>query len=156
MRQRTILTVIVPFVLVGGLLMNASGTPAAGDPTGVTIEVLGRGGSAVVPPERELLLRRRTFEPGASTTPHPADGPVVLAVESGTVGFTVVEGAAQLTRAAAAGSPGATEVVAAGTEAILNPGDTVFYDEGVVHAVRNAGDGVAKTMEARLPLIEGS
>lgn len=155
MRQRTILTVIVPFVLVGGLLMNASGTPAAGDPTGVTIEVLGRGGSAVVP-ERELLLRRRTFEPGASTTPNPADGPVVLAVESGTVGFTVVEGAAQLTRDAAAGSPGPTEAVAAGTEAILNPGDTVFYDEGVVHVVRNAGDGVAKTVEARLPLTEGN
>ncbi len=155
MRQRTILTVIVPFVLVGGLLMNASGTPAAGDPTGVTIEVLGRGGSAVVP-ERELLLRRRTFEPGASTTPNPADGPVVLAVESGTVGFTVVEGAAQLTRDAAAGSPGPTEAVAAGTEAILNPGDTVFYDEGVVHVVRNVGDGVAKTVEARLPLTEGS
>ncbi|MDP9429088.1 MAG: hypothetical protein M3Q47_09555, partial [Actinomycetota bacterium] len=65
--------------------------------------MLGRGGSAVVP-DRELLLRRRTFAPRGSTVPNPADGPVVLAVESGTVGFTVVEGAAQLTRAAATGT----------------------------------------------------
>ncbi len=163
MRQRTILTVIVPLVLVvGALLVNApgrigaeQGTPAAGAPTGVTVEVLGRGASAVVP-DRELLLRRRTFAPGASTTPHPADGPVVLAVESGTVGFTVVEGAAQLTRAAAAGTPGPTEAVAAGTEAILAAGDAVFYDEGVVHVVRNTGDGVAMTVEARLPRAEGA
>ncbi len=168
MRRRTILTVIVPLVLVvGALLVNASGhigaqqgtpaegTPAAGAPTGVTIEVLGRGASAMVP-DRELLLRRRTFAPGASTAPHPADGPVVLGVESGTVGFTVVEGAAQLSRAAASGTPGPTETVAAGTEAILTPGDAVFYDEGVVHVVRNNGDGVAVTVEARLPRAEGA
>ncbi len=168
MRQRTILTVIVPLVLViGALLVNASvrigaqqatpaeGTPTVGAPTGVTVEVLGRGASAVVP-DRELLLRRRTFAPGASTTPHPADGPVVLAVESGAVGFTVVEGAAQLTRATAAGTPGPTEAVAAGTEAILTAGDAVFYDEGVVHVVRNTGDGVAVTVEARLPRAEGT
>ena len=163
MRRRTILTVIVSLVLVvGALIVNVSvpidaqqatpaeGTPAGGAPTGVTVEVLGRGASAVVP-DRELLLRRRTFAPGASTTPNPADGPVVLAVESGTVGFTVVEGAAQLTRVAAAGTPGPTEAVAAGTEAILAVGDAVFYDEGVVHVVRNPGDGVAMTVEARLP-----
>ena len=167
MRRRTILIVIVPLVLVGVLLVNASGhigaeqgtpaegTPAAGAPTGVTVEVLGRGGLAVVP-DRELLLRRRTFAPGASTTPHPADGPVVLAVEAGTVGFTVVEGAAQLTRAAATGTPGPTEAVVAGTEVILTPGDALFYDEGVVHVVRNTGDGVAVTVEARLPRAEGT
>ncbi len=168
MRRRTILTVLVSLVLVvGALLVNASGhigaqqstpaegTPAAGAPTGVTVEVLGRGASAVVP-DRELLLRRRTFAPGASTVPNPADGPVVLAVETGTVGFTVVEGAAQLSRAAAAGTPGPTETVAAGTEAILTPGDAVFYDEGVVHVVRNTGDGVAVTVEARLPRAEGA
>ncbi|MDP9356809.1 MAG: cupredoxin domain-containing protein [Chloroflexota bacterium] len=167
MRRSTILTVIMPLVLVvGALLVNASvhigaqqatpteGTPATGAPTGVTVEVLGRGASAVVP-DRELLLRRRTFAPGASTVPNPADGPVVLAVESGTVGFTVVEGAAQLTRTAATGTPGPTEAVVAGTEAILTPGDALFYDEGVVHVVRNTGDGVAVTVEARLPRVEG-
>ncbi len=117
--------------------------------------MLGRGGSAVVP-DRELLLRRRTFAPRGSTVPNPADGPVVLAVESGSIGFTVVEGAAQLTRAAANGTPGPTEAVVAGTEAILTPGDAVFYDEGVVHVVRNTGDGVAVTVEARLPRAEGT
>ena len=161
MRRSTILTVIMPLVLVvGALLVNApgrigaeQGTPATGAPTGVTVEVLGRGGSAVVP-DRELLLRRRTFAPGASTAPNPADGPVVLAVESGSVGFTVVEGAAQLTRAAATGTPGPAEAIVAGTEVILAPGDALFYDEGVVHVVRNTGDGVAVTVEARLPRAE--
>ena len=167
MRRITILAVIVPLVLVVGvLLVNApvrigarqgtpEGTPAAGAPTGVTIEVLGRGRSAVAP-DRELLLRRRTFAPGASTKPNPADGPVVLAVESGTIGFTVVEGTALLTRAAATGTPGPAETVGGGTEAILTSGDAVFYDEGVVHVVRNAGDGVAATVEARLPRAEGT
>jgi plastocyanin len=154
------LTVTVPLILIlvaGMLLVNPpgridarQGTPAAGTPAGVTVQVLGRGESAVVP-DRELVLRRRTFAPGASTAPHPANGPVVLSVESGTVGFTVVEGAALLSRAALTGTPAPAEAAAVGTEVVLAPGDAVFYDEGVVHVVRNTGEGVAVTVEARLP-----
>ena len=136
--------------------MPMSSEPAA-EP--IAKETLGSGQSAVAP-DRVLLLSRRTFAPGADSGEHPAPGPVVLFVESGTIGFTVIDGAALVTRAyveadsdstpETSEAPEAPETVAEGTEVLLAPGDSVFYDEGVVHTVRNAGDVEAVTLEARL------
>jgi quercetin dioxygenase-like cupin family protein len=93
-----------------------------------------------------LLLARRTFAPGADSGAHPAPGPTVLYVDSGTVTFEVVEGAATVTRA---GSQ-QTETVTAGNEAELATGDEVSYDQGVIHDVYNEGTVPAVTLEARL------
>ena len=97
-------------------------------------------------PDRVQLLQRRTFAPGSARGAHPPPPPTVLFVDSGTVEFTVDEGAALLTRR------GATEQkpVAAGDEVDLEQGDAVFYDEGVVHDVANVYDDPAVTLEARL------
>src|SRR5690349_1053272 len=67
-------------------------TPAAVDKT-----VLGQGVSAL-DPNRVLLLQRRTFAPGSDSGAHPAPGPTVLYVDSGTIEFGVDKGAALLTR----------------------------------------------------------
>jgi quercetin dioxygenase-like cupin family protein len=134
--------------------MSMSSDSMAAEP--IAKETLGSGESAVAP-DRVLLLSRRTFAPGADSGEHPAPGPVVLFVESGTIGFTVIDGAALVTRAyetpdssETSEAPEGPETVAEGTEYLLSPGDSVFYDEGVVHTVRNAGDVEAVTLEARL------
>jgi quercetin dioxygenase-like cupin family protein len=139
--------VAIAFAVTGTVQHSIAGaaTPQATDTTGVAKEILGQGASAVAP-DRVLLLQRRTFAPGSDSGAHPAAGPTVLFVDSGTVEFTVDEGAALLTR------QGATEskLVAAGNEVDLEQGDAVFYDAGVVHDVANAYDDPAVTLEARL------
>jgi quercetin dioxygenase-like cupin family protein len=139
--------IAIAFVVTGTAQHSvaAPATPQKTDTTGVAKEILGQGASAVAP-DRVLLLQRRTFAPGSDSGAHPAPGPTVLFVDSGTVEFTVVEGAALLTR------HGATEPepVAAGDEVDLEQGDAVSYDAGVVHDVANAYDDPAVTLEARL------
>jgi hypothetical protein len=73
----------------------------------------------------------------------------VLFVDAGTFGYTLVQGEVLLTRAAVAGTPGPTEALAPGTEAILHPGDWLF-EQGVVHSARNAGDTPAVVLIAAL------
>jgi quercetin dioxygenase-like cupin family protein len=126
------------------LIAAQEGTPPP-SAAGVQKEVLGQGQSAVAP-DRVLLLQRRTFAPGSDSGAHPAPGPVVLYVDSGAVVFAVKDGAATVTRAGSTKS----ETIAAGSEATLQTGDSVSYDQGVVHDVRNDGADQAVTLEARL------
>lgn len=126
------------------------GTPAAGA-SAVKKETLGKGESAAAP-GRTLLLARRTFAPGADSGAHPAPGPTVLYVDAGTVDFKVVDGAATVTRAGGGG-----EMIAAGSDSMLQTGDAVFYDQGVVHQVVNTGSEPAVTLESRLnPVDQGA
>jgi quercetin dioxygenase-like cupin family protein len=138
-------TIIVTVIGAAPRTVAGAATPETAGSTTITKEILGQGGSAVAP-DRVLLLQRRTFAPGSDSGAHPAPGPTVLFVDSGTVEFAVDKGAALLTRR------GATEQepVAAGDEVDLEQGDAVFYDEGVVHDVANVYDDPAVTLEARL------
>jgi plastocyanin len=137
--------VVVAMLMVGpALIGRAQGTPSAGT-SEIQKETLGQGQSAVAP-GRTLLLARRTFAAGADSGAHPAPGPVVLFVESGSIDFTVAEGAAIVTRAGATDQ----EAVAAGGEVTLNAGDAVFYDQGVIHQIVNMGSEPAVTWESRL------
>lgn len=107
---------------------------------GVTAEVF-----AGAPPARAsgqtLYVARFTFQPGSEIFPHSHPGTVVLAVESGAFGWTLVQGTAHVIRGAAAGATGpAEDMTTPGTEVILNPGDAIYYEDDVVHTARNAGD----------------
>ncbi len=117
-------------------------TPAAAQ---VKKETLGQGQTAVAP-DRTLLLARRTFPAGSDSGAHPAPGPVVLYVESGTLTFSVTQGAALVTHKGGT----AAETISAGANVTLNAGDVVTYDQGVVHDVRNDGTEPAVTLESRL------
>jgi quercetin dioxygenase-like cupin family protein len=131
----------------GATLVTAQeATPAA-----VEKDVLGQGVSAL-DPNRNLLLQRRTFAPGSDSGSHPAPGPTVLYVESGTIEFGVDTGAALLTR------HGETEETAikAGERVALEAGDAVFYDEGVIHDVANPNSHPGVTLEARFNPNEGA
>lgn len=150
MLRRTKLLVLMVILLLSAALSavpaiaGAQGKPAA-PANGITQVTLGKGATAVAP-GRTLLLNRRTFAPGADSGAHPAPGPVVLYVESGYVGFKVIDGEAAVTW----GSSAKTEPIVAGSEEKLMPGDEVSSDQGVIHEVRNIGATPAVTIEARL------
>lgn len=131
-------------LVLGGGLGFARANAATPAPTAIEKQTLGQTESAAAP-GRSLLLQQRTFAPGSDSGAHPAAGPVVLYVEEGSVTFTVVEGAAVVTRAT-----GAQEQVNAGQSVTLDEYDTVTYDQGVVHEVANPGTEPAITLEARL------
>ena len=140
---------LVPAALVGGSIVaphlagNAAqdATPAADPLAGVTIEARG-GGLPAAAPGQALSLLRVTFAPGTRVPPHTQPGALVVAVESGTFGFTVTQGQAQVTRAAVpGGTPAVAEPLAPGTEVLLGPGDAVYHDADTGHTGRNAGDG---------------
>lgn len=124
---------------------------------GLTAEVFAAVPSARSP-GNTLYVVRLTFQPGAATPPHRHPGTVVFAVESGTLGWTLVSGTAQLVRGSAAGGTATEDVTATGADVILNPGDAIFYEDDVVHTARNAGEGpaivlVGFLLEAGQPLL---
>jgi quercetin dioxygenase-like cupin family protein len=121
-------------------------TPAAGPirvmelAPGIAIELFAAVPSARAPGQT-VYLARLTFQPGAEIIPHSHPGTSVIGVVSGSFGWTLVEGSAQVTRGAAAGATEATEMVTEpGTEVILAPGDAIVYEDDVVHTARGAGD----------------
>jgi hypothetical protein len=162
MRRFSVLVSVVFFVaLVAlGLVTTQSaaqeGTPAApmGVAAGVTAQVLGSG-TPDAAPDHQLGLRRLTWAPGATVDNHHHPGALVLTVESGALGYTVLEGEVTVVRAATNGTPGPSEQLMPGVEAIINPGDALF-EQSVVHSARNASDGetivwLASLIEAGQP-----
>ena len=154
MRRRAVLLlvpVLAATLLVAPVVMEAQqATPTAGGTVGVTLELLGSGEPEAAA-GNTLSLRRVTFEPGGSLALHSHPGAIVLYVESGALTYSLVEGEAQVQRAAVAGTPGPTETLGPGDETVLNPGDWLF-EQAVVHSARN--DGGSPTVVLLSALIE--
>ena len=107
---------------------------------GVTAELFASIPSARAPGQT-IHLVRLTFQPDAEAAAHQHPGTVVLAVAEGALGFTLLEGSAQVVRGSAAGATGPTEeVTEPGTDVVLQPGDAIFYEDDVVHTARGAAD----------------
>jgi hypothetical protein len=106
---------------------------------GVTAEVF-----AAVPsdraPDQTVYLARFVFEPGSEIFPHNHPGTAVLGVESGTWGWTLLEGIAHVVRGAAAGNTEVEDITEPGIEVLLEVGDAIYYEEDVVHTAHGAGD----------------
>src|SRR5215203_1106575 len=82
--------------------------------------------------------------------PHPPGGAVIY-VESGTLGWTVLQGKTRLPRAGAVATPEAQgELVAVDTEVILTAGDALFLPAAHGDDVRNAGDDTLVLLVANL------
>jgi hypothetical protein len=113
-------------------------TPTS-EPIGVDGSLLGAGVPTAVP-DMELMLGRTTMAPGGVLPPHVHPGPFVIAVESGTWGYTPQKGRVQLTRAAADGSFGPAEEAVPDVEIILNKGDFLFLEDASQDWMRNAGE----------------
>ena len=145
MRRLLILVSVVAIVLVGSLVFGRvtpgtvaqEATPVAG---ALVPEVLGRG-LPTAAPGFDLSLYRVTFGAGAAVPPHTHPGASIVYVESGTLGFTSVEGEAWLIRAGTTATPEAQgEVLAADTEVMLTAGDALFFPDEHGDIARNAGD----------------
>ena len=124
----------------------ASTTPPDGPITvteltpGLTAEVF-----AGVPSDRAsgqtVYVARFVFQSGSEIFAHGHPGTTVLGIESGTLGWTLVEGSAYVVRGAAAGATGPVEdVTEPGPEVILEVGDAIYYEDDVLHTARGASD----------------
>ena len=99
--------------------------------------LLGRGLPAAAPGDA-LLLQRVSNQPGDVVLPHVHPGAETFYVESGTYGYTDLQGDAYLTRGIgatptaghAASTPPPAEQVPVGTEILLQTGDSLFQDRG--------------------------
>ncbi len=126
-------------------------TPAPTGAVGVTVQVLGTGQPASAP-GLELTLRRLTIAPGGLLPAHSHPGALVIFVEAGTWGYTVLGGTAQLTRAAVGGTPTPAEEMPAGAEVVLTAGDWIFIEDPQ-DEFRNAGEEDVVLVSANLAQI---
>lgn len=133
-------------IVVAGRAVAQDGTPAA-QPITDTVLASGLPNDA---PGRVLQLEKVTIAEGAAIPSHIHPGAYAIYVDSGTFGFTVVKGEAQLVRAGAT----APETIAAGSEVLANPGDAIFENGGVVHLARNAGSGTVTVYTAALLMTD--
>jgi quercetin dioxygenase-like cupin family protein len=125
---------------------------------GVTAEVFAAAPSLVAPGQTVYSVRF-IFQPGAEIFPHGHPGTTVLGVQSGEFGWTLVQGVAHVIRGAGSGATGPVEeITVPGTEVILEPGDSIYYESDVIHTARGAGDEPAVVagslvLEAGAPLL---
>src|SRR5829696_9252909 len=136
-------------VLASSPLVHAQeATPAAdmGEPEGITFEGLDLGTVDAFPtaPATVTLFRVRV-EPGAGLTFPPEPGLGLHVVESGALTIPNFSADVVVTRAAPAGSdaPGTREVLPAGEETILNPGDSFVFPPDIPGEWRNDGQETA-------------
>jgi len=109
---------------------------------GVTAEIF-VGAPSDRAPDQTVYLARFMFEAGSEIFAHGHPGTTVLGVESGTFGWTLLEGTAHVVRGAAAGNTEVEVVSEQGTEVILEVGDAIYYEDDVTHTARGAGDDQA-------------
>lgn len=146
MRPR-LLALVALFTLTGLIAPGLAAQEATPGPItaielapGFTVEIFA-GAPSDRAPEQTVYLARFVVQPGAEIFPHNHPGTTVLGVESGSLGWTLLEGSAHIVRGAAVGATGpAEDLTEPGTEVILEPGDAIFYEDDVVHTARGAGD----------------
>ena len=162
-------------IVVAGTLILFSGTtprlaaqdasPAAGGPPvapielapGVIAEVFAASPSANAE-GKTVYLARFIFDPGSEIFPHSHPGTTLLGVDSGSLGWTLVEGTAHLVRGAGSGGTEVEDITEPGTDVILEPGDAIYYEDDVVHTARGASEEPALVLgtfvlETGQPLI---
>lgn len=87
-----------------------------------------------------LVLARVLFAPGGSLGAHTHPGTLAVVIESGSLGFTLIEeGEMTVARAATADAEATSESLTSGEEKVLNPGDS-FIEVGMVHSAKNLSD----------------
>jgi quercetin dioxygenase-like cupin family protein len=111
---------------------------------GVEITFLNEGQPAATPGQ-SLILYRIIFHGGEATS-HIHPGTTAGTVESGTFVWTLLAGTVWVTRLGAAPE----RVTEPGTELILKPGESLFYNDDVVHTAGAVGDEPASVLVTAL------
>jgi len=147
-----------PFVILFALsaLTTLLAQPAGAQPAepkpveldcakGVSAQMLGNGAPAAAGGQT-LVLIRIIFGPGGSIGAHTHPGTLVATVESGTLGFTLLDDMEMtVTRAGSGGTPAAEEPLTVDQEVELAAGDG-FVETGMVHTARTIGDEPASVL----------
>jgi quercetin dioxygenase-like cupin family protein len=117
-----------PNALVGQLA--PLGVPFEALP-GVELTFINEGEPAAASGQ-SLVLYRIILHDGGEVPAHTTPGTTNLTVESGTLSWTLLAGTVQVAR------PGAAleQVTAPGTEIVVDPGQSLFYNADVVHVAR--------------------
>lgn len=90
---------------------------------------------------QNLVLARIIFGEGGSILDHTHPGTLVVTIESGSLGFTLLDDAGMSANRAATAETEATAVpLPPGEEVVLNPGDW-FIETGMVHTGVNVAAG---------------
>jgi quercetin dioxygenase-like cupin family protein len=132
---RILLATVMLAIAVALPASAQAGAAQASCISGVEAQVLGATQSEHAP-GYTLVMARLTFEPGGTIGAHTHPGTLVITIESGTFGLTLLsDDHMQITRA---GSD-AEEMAVQGEEAVLEAGDG-FVEMGMVHSARNLGD----------------
>lgn len=133
-------------VCIGGQTLQAAqeATPVGKAVTmseGITSAQTSLGEIASLPPGPVTVdLYRVRVAPGASLSVATSDpGLGINQVESGVLTLHGFTDKVTVTRASSAGTPGAKEIVAAGAEATLEPGDAFLWLPNVSGEIRNDG-----------------
>ena len=100
---------------------------------GITFEPIGYGAPKSTP-GHGLTVYRFSLPPGEVIPPHRHPGATILSVESGEMGYILLRGTASMLRKETGG-----EELSLGTETVLRPGDSIFYDAETAHTARNPG-----------------
>ena len=147
---------IVGIIAVGA---RAQGTTIPADATPGDVGISGAVLGAVAPvaaPGYRLQMTELVWEPGAYSTSHSHPLAQVACVLEGSLGMSLQEGAATLTRGGDGATPVSAQPVEIGQEIVLGPRDCVSYDENAkhtVHTVWNASDGTTRMWMADLVRI---
>ncbi|MBA2276567.1 MAG: hypothetical protein H0W06_02275 [Chloroflexia bacterium] len=164
LRRRSPFMLIAVTVLFSSLALSARAQPAEPKPVdlpcaeNVSAQVLGSGAPSTAEGQA-LVLVRIIFGPDGSIGEHTHPGTLVASVESGTLGFTLLdEGEMTITRAGSGGTPTAEEPLTVDEEVELSAGDG-FVEMGMVHTARSIGDEPASVLlsgliEAGQPLTK--
>ncbi|MGI9141437.1 MAG: cupin domain-containing protein [Gemmatimonadaceae bacterium] len=90
-------------------------------------------------PDYTIYTIRFTFFPDSDIFLHRHPGWIVLAVDTGTFGWTLGRGVAYVIRGAKTGETAVEEVSEPEAVVTLDPGDIIYYDDDVAHWAHNAG-----------------
>ena len=141
--------VLLGLTTIGGMHTAAQeATPAAEQPNavvgqlaplgvpfealpGVAVTFINEGEPAAASGQR-LVLYRIIIHDGVEVPSHTHPGTTNLTVESGTLSWTLLAGTVQVTRPGVAPE----QVTAPGTEIVVDPGQSLFYNADVVHVAR--------------------
>ncbi len=88
-------------------------------------------------PGSTMYLYRVEIPPGVAIDPHHHPGQQMARIETGTLTYTVLDGAVEIGR----DSSTPTEVVEAPVTVDVEAGDSIFEPAEMVHEARNDGDG---------------
>lgn len=97
-----------------------------------------------------LVLARVLFAPGGSIGAHTHPGTLAVVIESGSLGFTLLEDDEMvITRAATQETEATAKPLVVQEETVLNPGDS-FIEMGMVHSATNLSEGQTTVVLAGL------